>query len=64
MGSIRFANQDARYGEIGNDLRFDLRSIDPDQNAKDSILPATIKMFFGAGVYNTLDYGPWEDIRE
>ena len=60
----RFANQDARYGQIGNDPRFDLRSIDPDQNAKDSILPATIKMFFGAGVHNTLDYGPWEDIRE
>jgi hypothetical protein len=32
--------------------------------ASDSILPAAIKMLHGVQAYNTLDYGPWEDIRQ
>lgn len=60
----RFANQSSLYGPRAGNGTFDLRTLDPNQSATDSILPATIKMFFGAGVHNTLDYGPWEDIRE
>lgn len=61
----RFANSrhaTALPGAQG--MGFDLRRLDPLPHASDSILPATVKMFFGAGIDNTLDYGPWEDIRE
>lgn len=60
----RFVNQASRYTNINPGSHFDLRTLDPQTAATDSILPATIKMFFGAGVHNTLDYGPWEDVRE
>ncbi len=61
----RFANQAAlKSGAYTQGPLLNLRSLDPDQGARDSILPAAIKMFFGAGVHDTLDYGPWEDIRE
>jgi hypothetical protein len=61
----RFANQAALgIGAQTPGSPLDLRAIDPNQSARDSILPATVKMFYGAGVHDTLDYGPWEDIRE
>ncbi len=60
----RFANNLALRGDAQTGSCFDLRRLDPDRHATDSILPATLKMFYGAGVHNTLDYGPWEDIRE
>lgn len=61
----RFANQAVlRSGGQEGGILLDLRKLDPNQTTRDSILPATIKMFFGAGVHDTLDYGPWEDIRE
>ncbi len=60
----RFANNAAKNGEQSEGGHFDLRLLDPDRSATDSILPAALKMFYGAGVHDTLDYGPWEDIRE
>lgn len=60
----RFANNVARSGEKSPGGPFDLRLLDPNRNATDSILPAALKMFHGAGVHDTLDYGPWEDVRE
>jgi len=61
----RFANQAAlKVGGQDGGASLELRQLDPNPAARDSILPATIKMFFGAGVHDTLDYGPWEDIRE
>jgi hypothetical protein len=61
----RFANQAVLgFAAQSASVPFDLRKLDPHQSARDSILPATVKMFYGAGVHDTLDYGPWEDIRE
>lgn len=61
----RFANQRQRMGgDAWGTGVLDLRALDPIPSASDSILPATIKMFYGAEVHDTLDYGPWEDIRE
>ncbi len=57
----RFANQAAKIP--GGDL-FNLRELDPMPWASDSILPAAIKMLHGVQAHDTLDYGPWEDIRQ
>ena len=57
----RFANQAAKASPGGR--AFDLRELDPMSWASDSILPAAIKMLHGVQAHDTLDYGPWEDIR-
>lgn len=57
----RFAN---KRGGIGPHTRLDLRLLDPMPDQRDSILPAAIKMLHGVQAHDTMDYGPWEDIRE
>ncbi len=56
----RFANQ---RGRSDSDARLDLRHLDPMKGQNDSILPAAIKMLHGVQAHDTMDYGPWEDIR-
>jgi hypothetical protein len=58
----RFANQAAKTSPTGD--VFNLRELDPMSWASDSILPAAIKMLHGVQAHDTLDYGPWEDIRQ
>ncbi|MEY4668243.1 MAG: hypothetical protein RL518_942 [Pseudomonadota bacterium] len=57
----RFANQATKNPR--EDI-FNLRDLDPMPWATDSILPAAIKMLHGVQAHDTLDYGPWEDIRQ
>lgn len=58
----RFANQAAKNDSLRP--TFDLRGLDPIAGASDSILPAAIKMLRGIEAHNTMDFGPWEDIRQ
>lgn len=58
----RFANQATKTSPGG--ASFNLRDLDPMPWASDSILPAAVKMLHGVQAHDTLDYGPWEDIRQ
>lgn len=58
----RFANQAVKSSPGGQS--FNLRELDPMPWASDSILPAAVKMLHGVQAHDTLDYGPWEDIRQ